>query len=251
MALIDSSTLYRRFRVKLKYKSALCGGVPKQKDIVRKWLESRTGHSDATTDKQEKEALENIDLDEEAEKSWNGFFVEKGHGVWVPARNVKAMFKECASVLNILKEKRGSKQVMQHAFEVKSIGYHAFDRIPVMRNGEQVRDADGYYEQPIHVTTAQGPRTAIKRVDYIENAEIEFEVWVLATNPRENRHVGLKELTKMLALGQENGCGADRSQGYGKFEVLELDVLDGGGQGGDDEADGDGVGGGKKKRGKR
>jgi len=78
------------------------------------------------------------------------------------------------------------------------------------------------------VVTPQGPRTAIKRVDYVQHVSFSFEVWVLTTAAQEKRHVGEEELKRMLALGQENGLGADRSQGQGKFEVTAFEKVSNG-----------------------
>ena len=88
------------------------------------------------------------------------------------------------------------------------------------------KEPDGQEEGPIHVQTAQGPRTAIKRVDYVEDVSLSFEVWTLKkqnnSDAEKKRHIGKEDLEKMLALAQENGLGADRSQGSGKFDVIEF-----------------------------
>jgi CRISPR/Cas system CSM-associated protein Csm4 (group 5 of RAMP superfamily) len=125
------------------------------------------------------------------------------------------LFKECASMLRITTQKIGSKQIFQHGFEIK--GPTKPDRVYLGK-----MKADGMDEGPIHVQTAQGPRTAIKRVDYCEKVKIGFEVWVLHTEGAEKRHVGEEEVIHLLAFGTENGLGADRSQGHGKFDVLEF-----------------------------
>ena len=83
-------------------------------------------------------------------------------------------------------------------------------------------EPDGYEERPIHVQTAQGPRTAIKRVDYVQDKTMAFQIWVLKTAPAETRHIGETEIVAMLRFSQENGLGGDRSQGGGKFDVIEF-----------------------------
>ena len=210
----DSSSLYDIYRVRLRLRDKICGGTPKNPDLIRDWVKAGTGHDDAQTDVQTAEALEAL-IDTTTEKSWNGFPGDET-GLFLWARQVKALFKECASMLRVMVEKRGSKQVFQHGFEIK--GTKRDDRIYL-----GVKAPTGYDEGPIHVQTAQGPRTALKRVDYILKPEVEFHVWVLATHAAETRHVGEGEIRNLLLFGQENGLGADRSQGRGKFDVLAFE----------------------------
>ena len=45
------------------------------------------------------------------------------------------------------------------------------------------------------------------------------------TAPGEKRHIGEAELKDIFAFAQENGLGADRSQGRGKFVVTAFNVV--------------------------
>jgi hypothetical protein len=83
----------------------------------------------------------------------------------------------------------------------------------------------GYEEKPIHVMTAQGPRAALKRFDFVNKPKLSFEVWVLKTAAQETRHIGEDDLVAILTHTQENGCGASRSQGEGKFDVVEFSKI--------------------------
>jgi hypothetical protein len=214
----NARAYYDIYQVTLAIRDKICGGTPKNPELLAGWIAATTEHNDSTTTSQEKEAREAL-LEPTEEKSWNGFPGDAG-GIFVWARQVKALFKECASMLRITTTKIGSKQILQHGFEVKGLGGKA-DRVHL--GGK--RTADGYLEGPIHVQTAQGPRTAIKRVDYVEGVTLEFEVWILSTHAAEKRHVGEEELRRMLTFGQENGLGADRSQGHGKFDVVGFAVV--------------------------
>ena len=215
-SIFDASSLYDIYQVKIRLRDKLCGGMPKNPELIKAWVESTTGHADATTEAQTKEAIEAL-VDEVTERSWNGFPAD-AKGIFVWARQVKALFKECASMLRVTVDKRGSKQIFQHGFEIK--GPEKYDRVYLGKT-----KADGYDEGPIHVQTAQGPRTALKRVDYVENVELVFDIWVLAAHPAETRYIGKEDLERMLTFAQENGLGADRSQGRGKFDVLDFKVL--------------------------
>ena len=213
--MIDSSQLYDIYTLEIAMRDKLCGGVPKNPDVLDDWVKTKTGHDDEQTAQLTEEARAAL-LDTVTEKSWNGFLADPDNGLFIEARQLKAMFKECASLLRITVQKSGSKQILQHGFEVKALDGGA--RIYLGR-----QKADGYVEGPIHVSTAQGPRTALKRVDYVEGVTLTFAVWVLRTAPGEKRHLGARDIETMLALAQENGFGADRSQGRGKFDVVRFE----------------------------
>lgn len=214
--LFDASTLYDRYRVMIALRDRLYGGAPKDPELIAAWVKARTGHDDELTAEQIAKAKENLGevSDEIAEASWNGFYVDQGQ-LWIPANNVKACLKQSASMLGVYKAKRGSKQVMAEGLEVKATD--GSDRIMLGKS-----EPDGRIEKPIHVMTAQGPRNALKRADYVEHVKLSFEVWVLTTAPAETRHIGEKDLVRVLTFAQENGIGADRSQGAGKFDVVEF-----------------------------
>jgi CRISPR/Cas system CSM-associated protein Csm3 (group 7 of RAMP superfamily) len=126
--------------------------------------------------------------------------------------------RECGSILGIFQKKRGSKQIYQHGMEIK--GLENEFRIYINDCEDPLRE-----EKPIHVDTPQGKRNALKRTDhFIEGATLEFRIWILKTDPSETRHIGEKDTKLMLTLAQENGLGANRSQGSGKFEVIELEA---------------------------
>jgi hypothetical protein len=220
----DTKPLYDIYRVKIRFRDKVCGGTPKNPELLAGWIAATTEHKDEKTDAQVDEAKAAL-LEPAEEKSWNGFPMEQvldTTGVFLWSRQIKALFKECATMLRLTLDKRGSKQIFQHGFEIK--GLTKEDRVFLKRE-HVVAKADGYDEGPIHVATAQGPRTAIKRVDYVEKATLEFDVWVLSTATAETRHIGEKDIVKMLTFGQENGLGADRSQGRGKFDVIDFHVV--------------------------
>ena len=209
----DAVDLYNVFEVSIKFRDRLCGGVPKNPELIKGWIKAKTGYDDAITTAQTEEAIATM-IDTETEKSWNGFPSDE-NGLFIWSRQVKALFKEAATMLRFTTSKLGSKQIFQHGFEIK--GKDIADRIYLGKS-----EADGSAEGPIHVQTAQGPRTALKRVDYVTRGDIQFEVWILKTEPAEKRHISESDLVKMLTFGQENGIGADRSQGHGKFDVVHF-----------------------------
>jgi CRISPR/Cas system CSM-associated protein Csm4 (group 5 of RAMP superfamily) len=216
----DPRKLYDIYRVQIQFRGRLYGGVPKNKELIADWIKAKTGYDDEIAEGLTEAAKAQM-IDEESEKSWNGFFRDEQKGVYIECRQLKAALKQCASVLGLLKKKIGSKQILAEGGEIKSLD--GGDRLYLNK-----QEVDGFEERPIHVMTAQGPRTALKRVDYCEEVKLDFEVWVLQTEVQEKRHVGEDELVQILTLMQENGVGADRSQGGGKFSVTEFEKVQSG-----------------------
>ena len=211
-----SRSLYDRYACTIRMRERLCGGTPRNPDLIKAWVESRTGYSDEQTEAQTAEAVAAI-IDSVAEKTWIGF-PQDDNGLFIWARQVKAMFREAATLLRFTVQKTGSKQIIQHGFEIQNPD--GGDRIYLGKN-----TPDGTDESPIHVMTAQGPRTALRRMDFVLKTTISFQVWVLKTNAAEKRHLGRDDIKTMLAHAQLNGLGASRSQGHGKFDVIEFGVI--------------------------
>jgi hypothetical protein len=196
---------YHVYRVLLQFRDQLHGGIPRSPELIKGWLEAR-GMSDAA--KRTEQELGDQLLEKE-ERAWNGFKSVNGSLV-IEARQVEACLKECASVSGMTqrKEKRGLKQILQHGLFVAP---------PFIPLGKTL--PDGCEERAVHAMTRQGPRTALKRTDYVDKPRIEFTIKVLP------RILTDADLAELLALAQENGIGANRSQGAGKCDIVECERI--------------------------
>jgi hypothetical protein len=224
---------YDIYRITIRMRDMLCGGKPKNDELLETHLKVKTGFNDQQTARQladlkeVKPQVSDDDIEEEAKKSSIGFLEDPEKGLFIPTYCVKALMKESASMLGIYMKKLGSKQIFQHGFEIKlpedlkeKFGVKMVDRLYLGRN-----KPDGAYEGPVHAKTPKGPVTSIKRVDYVKDIELTFEIWILSTKSGENRHVGEDTLKALLTFAQENGLGADRSQGQGKFDIYAFQCV--------------------------
>jgi hypothetical protein len=215
----NARSMYDIYRVVITFTERLYGGTPKNPEMIKDWVKARTGYDDAQTEVQTAEALDLI-VEETATKGWTGFQGDE-LGLFISTNNVKAMLKQSASMLAITVKQRGSKQILAEGMEVK--GLHPKGRNSRLYLGGKTQP-DGFEERPIHVMTPQGKRASIKRIDYVEDLSLEFEIWVLQTAAQESRHIGEEDIVRILTFSQENGVGGDRSQGAGKFRVTGFDV---------------------------
>jgi hypothetical protein len=265
--------VFRRYHLRLEFRHSLHGGIPKiaaamdgnadAETMIGQWIKATTGHYDRQAEEiaqataaamKAGAAVENAalleaaqgeeDLDpdallqqlieDRASGAWTGFKFVDGSLV-LEERQVKAMLKECGTTLDYFRLIRGFRQLVQHGVFVEP----AF--IPLMRNAGTVTEPDGFEDRVVHVMTAQGPRSAIKRVDYLRApAHVEFDVlvaepnkavhWAQARSQSKKKESGQalpdnweEAWQQMWRLAQELGLGANRSQGVGKFNVTRFD----------------------------
>jgi hypothetical protein len=214
------------FSVTLQFRNRLFGGIPAvnmadkegSRTIMEVWLRQRLG--DKLTDEE---------LQKEVDKTYDEVFADteeqttqtfkSDEGLYIEGRQIKALCKEAASRLGFSKAVKGQRpSLRQDLHEALHIDE---DVIFVLRDGQRILEPDGYETACIHVMTAQGPRTAIKRSAYIEpGATVSFTARILNCVVLKEAH-----LVDILAFGQDLGLGAQRSQGWGKFEVIGFERL--------------------------
>ena len=149
--------------------------------------------------------------DETEKATWVGFKHDEA-GLYIEGRQVKAMLKEAASVLRV-------------RFDIAAFKSKVAERLYVtdQRIHLGVSEPTGSDERPIHVQTPQGPRSALKRSDYVDNAQLKFTIKALddpmKTIREKNKVLPSAYVPALLEYASENGLGADRSQENGKFSV--------------------------------
>ena len=217
-----------KFRVTLRFRRRVIGGVPavgidpengdKDRNLLEVWL--RKNLADKMTDEQIEEQVE-LTYDEaykDTEEEATTTFKSDEFGIYIEGRQVKAMLKEVGKRLGFGKAVAGKrKSLRQDLHEALHIDE---DAIYLMRDSACLQAPDGYEVRPVQVMTAMGPRTAIKKSAFVERAEVEFTVRILNMVELKEKH-----LKQILAHSQDQALGADRSQGFGKFEVIEFEAI--------------------------
>jgi len=211
--------IYDRWRVVIRFRDKLMGSMPKNPETLDKFVAKI-----APTEQDAKEVGEKLsgEVPTDAEAPpMVCCFKENGVGLYIESRQVKAGFKEVANLLGYTVRDKPGKQFFQHAFHVEP------DIIPL-----GVTEPSGLNVMPGTVMTAMGPRSIETRTEYVERPTVEFIVKGLAGlksvgkgEAKTKIRLSDKQLRHMLALLQDDGLGAMRSQGFGKFDVLELEAL--------------------------
>jgi len=231
--------MWNRARVTLSIRERVCGGIPKDQKLIEGWVAANM--PEVSAEKQAKLVAKTAAelpaaTEEKAEKMWTTFKVAKPDGyIFIEGRQIKAMLKESANILReaLITSEKSEKGKDKAAEKAKSrftairskVAERLFveeDRVVFDRNGKRLTEPDGSEERAIHVMTAQGPRDALKRTDFVAApATISFHLkWV-------NDSVVDIELVKIFfEHACENGLGADRSQGNGRFAVVAIEPID-------------------------
>jgi CRISPR/Cas system CSM-associated protein Csm4 (group 5 of RAMP superfamily) len=143
------------------------------------------------------------------ETAWNGFKSDD-KGIYIEGRQVKAMLKESANIVKSKVDMTALKaRISERVFVVE-------DRIHLGTD-----TPSGVHDSVVHAMTAQGPISALKKSDYVNTPTISFTLKVLdeplVTKTKKNKITPSAYLPLLLNVAAEQGLGADRSQGYGKF----------------------------------
>ena len=218
--------LWQELILTLDFQTPLCGGVPRQDDIVRKWVEVRAAsEADLRRRKEAGETLRTLpeivdetiltiepppmDVEEEIKKAWVGFQSDSS-GLFVRGANLRAHLKDCAQVLAPYYKRKG---IGNFKSKLANATYVKEDRLTIMRpDGKFVDAPDGNRDVTMNVMTMQGPRTCLKRVDYVDPARLIATVQLLVVGEINRDH-----LVTLLEYGKVHGFGQDRSLQFGRY----------------------------------
>ena len=145
------------------------------------------------------------------ETGWTTFARDHERRLCIEGRQVKAAMKEASNILRLaLPESKNGKPQAWRSRCAEQV--FVAERLLVLQPGRT--EPDDMLERPIHVMTAQGPRDAIKRTDLCYDWSLVCTLKVLsAKGALFTRDV----LDTLFEYAGENGLGADRSQGFGRF----------------------------------
>jgi len=176
-------------------------------DLLESWLKEREIKIESGQDLQcvtrgELKAIRSSDI---KASSWNTFEVDK-EGLFIEERNVKAMLRE-SGMMTTVGKRAGFADTIRNGVFTKP------EKIHLKRDGAMIKKPDGHIDRIVLIKGRCKTRGALKRLDFIKQPQIAFELWVAAITLSDEDVQGL------FCLGQEIGLGACRTQGFGKFDA--------------------------------
>ncbi len=221
--------MWTNLNLEMKFSVPVCGGVPRNDDLVKKWVELRKATEAEHAKLKDPKTLgqvaaervattDPIDVDDEMSKVWVGFSRNADGHLFVRGGALRAHLKDAAQVLGRIFKKehpfKGMAQVKVFAAKVKDSLYVKQDQVILLNgDGKPVSEATGFRDATMSVMTAQGPRTCLKRVDYIEPCTMRATLQLLEGSEIRQAHI-----EKCLEYGAVHGFGQDRSLQYGRYE---------------------------------
>lgn len=193
----------------------IAGGTPTDPKVAEGWLRTKLGvEKDELIREMVAEVMveRGVTADEataivNTNKHLNGFKRDDS-GLFIEGRQLKAALKEAASIavaagaLTARGWGKTNKGLLSYLAE------HVFvleDRLPL-----GVMEASGIAQRFVHTFRGSG----IQYEEYVTDAKIDFTVMT-------DHDFSEKEWAAIWLRGEQNGIGASRSQGYGRYEVVK------------------------------
>jgi hypothetical protein len=231
-SVFSDKDMWDKWAVKLQFRDKLLGGIPRDPKVIEGWLRAKAGvDKDWEVQQMMRRTLQELGVEVPQEATLDqllelsetmaanqntvGFKVDD-NGLYVEERQVKAMLKEVTNVL-FAGEKWGKTRKGPKGYLAERV-FVTPSRISLGR-----KEPDNVELVIGHVTGPQGPRSVLAYHEYVEQATIEFKLMVVkGTMDTPGKKDPWRD---MWLLAQENGLGALRSQGHGRFDVIRWDKL--------------------------
>lgn len=197
----------------------IAGGTPTDPRVAEAWLKTKLG---ADKDDLIREQVAQVMVDrgvaaDEATaivndtKHLNGFRRDE-NGLFIEGRQLKAAIKEAASVAVAADKLTARGWGKTNKGLLNYLAEHVFvveDRLHL-----GVAEPTGVMQRFVH--TFRG--TGIQYEEYVDDAKLDFTVMA-------DHEFSEKEWATIWLCGEQQGIGASRSQGYGRYEVTRWDRI--------------------------
>jgi len=206
------NNLWKSYQVEMAFNGRLCGSVPLSKDLVPIWLNSRmpSKKPDDSRPIEDIEAEVKESIQETEERTTLGFQSDD-FGLWVRGGTIKAHLKDCANQIKyaVVVGVKNLRAKIANKIYIEEY------RVYLTRDGNYIVKHDDSYEQPVHVWTPQGPRNALKVIQFVEHPILKFHLKFLNEKKGE---VTEDILNTIFEYGGIHGYGGERGLGEGRYE---------------------------------
>jgi hypothetical protein len=224
-----AADLWAVYGARLAVRDKLIGGVPKEPKLIEGWLRNKAGLDDENElrlamlrtlaevgpdshDGDQDEGLSQSAAAVVSQKRTTGFKTSSD-GLYVESRQVKAMLKESTNIV-FSGERWGPTKKSAKSFFAERVFVEP-DKLML-----GVREPSGVETVVGHLSGPAGPRSTLSNYEYVHEAVIECRIRVLRDC------ITPEQWCDIWRHAQENGFGTLRSQGYGRFDVVQWERLE-------------------------
>lgn len=210
--------MWVRYEVELHFTTPFASSTPKNpKDIEAMLiarapsepdLKRRMGAGEQITPLPElvEQVGEEVEAKEEVERGY-ATFKRDDTGLYYEARCVRAHIKDCANQLQGLLSIKALKSKVANRVYVEPAKIYLDKSEP-----------DGSETRIVHAMTMKGPRSSLKTIDYVNSPTLKFILKVL-----DDGVIDRDILEAIFEYGSEHGMGQERSQDWGKYELVKIE----------------------------
>lgn len=205
---------YVEKRFRLTGTDSLLGSSPSSKEIFSTFLVDKT-----KTTAERNAAREDVDnIIENDEKGTTIFYRDKNGGLILKGYHIKGFLKEAAKAL------KDQVNLKSYLSKVDTYVFVMEKNIPIMRDGKQIMEPDGYLERPLRCETAQGPRVALsKSEEVLDPWYVDVTIRVVENaGTAKSAPIDMDMIEGFLDYGAMKGLLQWRNAGHGSFEWEEL-----------------------------
>lgn len=217
---------WRTLRVVIQIRAEIHAGKPANLDAANAMLKARglddfVATADDVTDPTLRQELARTVADTECLCE---FYRRSGKpGIWMPANNIKAGLKENWSALGLRVQIRGSRGALaEGAFVVADLPEWDGPELDWINLGAE---PSGIRTMVAHTMSVSGPISAVKRHEYVERPQIAFQIRFSKAASVDEKFDD-RNIADMLVHFGEHGLGANRSQGFGKFDLVSVEEIE-------------------------
>jgi len=204
--------MWKTYQVELQFTTPFASSTPKNPRDIEAMLLARAPSKPPEDPIPLPELAEQVagevEATEEAERGY-ATFKRDNNGLYYEARCIRAHIKDCANILQGLLEIKALKSKVANRVYVEPAKIYL---------GKQ--EPDGSEIRIIHAMTMKGPRSSLKTIDYVDRPKLQFQLKVL-----DDGVIDEEILKAIFEYGAEHGMGQERSQDWGKYELVKLEEV--------------------------
>ena len=211
----EAVQIWNRYQITLQMEGEFGASIPNTEIEIRGKLENRMPKNKPDGGQPIEDLVEEVssqvDTEEETEFGWLTF-KRDDEGLLYEGRCIRGHLKDCA-----LAVKDFFPDIKVFRSKVVNRMYIEESMIPVYKDDVRVTEPDEAQQRFIQVMTRQGPRSTIKYVDYVDSPTITFHIRLL-----NDGLIDIDHIKTMFEYGATHGMGAERSQGWGRYSVVDI-----------------------------